>query len=72
MSWLGSDDDFALMMRDLRALAGAEALLMTTQDRALIKFLLSLVSQHAEAATLRARSVLARLQLEEVQEGGGT
>ncbi|MCT9077181.1 hypothetical protein [Streptomyces fulvoviolaceus] len=54
------DGHFGSLLRDLRALAGAEALLTTSDEIATIRFLLALTARHAETAMMRARLVLAR------------
>ncbi|MFJ6669178.1 hypothetical protein [Streptomyces sp. NPDC091383] len=54
------DGHFGSLLRDLRSLAGAEALLATTDDVPTVRFLLGLTARHAEAAMIRARLVLAR------------
>ncbi|GHE11516.1 hypothetical protein GCM10010339_71580 [Streptomyces alanosinicus] len=53
------DGHFGSLLRDLRALAGAEALLATSDDIPALRFLLGLTARHAESAMLRARLVLA-------------
>ncbi|MFF4934975.1 hypothetical protein ACFY2H_39900 [Streptomyces griseofuscus] len=58
------DGHFGSLLRDLRALAGAEALLATTDDISTVRYLLGLTSRHAEAAMIRARLVLARTKEE--------
>ncbi|GCB53541.1 hypothetical protein [Streptomyces sp. NL15-2K] len=63
------DGHFGSLLRDLRTLAGAEALLATADDIPSLRFLLSLAARHAEAAMMRARLVLARTK-EETKEGG--
>ncbi|WP_369390825.1 hypothetical protein AB5J72_26600 [Streptomyces sp. CG1] len=60
------DGHFGSLLRDLRALAGAEALLATSDDISTLRFLLSLTARHAEMAMMRARLVLAR-----TKEGDG-
>lgn len=67
---LGNDNEFGLLLRDLRALVGTEALLAVAQDLATIRFLLALAAHHADAAATRARWVLTRIALSE--EGGET
>ncbi|MHB9860067.1 hypothetical protein [Streptomyces sp. YIM S03343] len=54
------DGHFGSLLRDLRTLAGTEALLATADDIPTIRFLLALTAHHAEAAMIRARLVLAR------------
>jgi hypothetical protein len=54
------DGHFGSLLRDLRTLAGTEALLATADDIPTIRFLLSLTARHAETAMMRARLVLAR------------
>ncbi len=54
------DGHFGSLLRDLRALAGTEALLTVSDDIPAIRFLLSLTARHAEAAMMRARLVLAQ------------
>ncbi|MEU8972621.1 hypothetical protein AB0D11_25675 [Streptomyces monashensis] len=54
------DGHFGSLLRDLRTLAGTEALLATAEDIPTIRFLLALAARHAEAAMMRARLVLAR------------
>lgn len=54
------DGHFGSLLRDLRTLAGTEALLTTNDDITTIRFLLSLAARHAETAMMRARLVLAR------------
>ncbi|MFE7273724.1 hypothetical protein [Streptomyces sp. NPDC057623] len=54
------DGHFGSLLRDLRTLAGTEALLATSDDNTTIRFLLSLTARHAETAMMRARLVLAR------------
>lgn len=54
------DGHFGSLLRDLRALAGAEALLSTEDEISTIRFLLALTARHAETAMMRARLVLAR------------
>ncbi|MER7928468.1 hypothetical protein ABTY96_35875 [Streptomyces sp. NPDC096057] len=61
----GVDGPFGSLLRDLRTLAGTEALLTTSDDIPTIRFLLSLTARHAEAAMMLARVVLAQ-----TQEGG--
>ncbi|MFD4540954.1 hypothetical protein [Streptomyces bauhiniae] len=56
------DGHFGSLLRDLRTLAGAEALLSTADDVPAIRFLLSLTARHAETAMIRARLVLARTE----------
>ncbi|WP_329254022.1 hypothetical protein OG223_27585 [Streptomyces sp. NBC_01478] len=58
----GVDGPFGSLLRDLRTLAGTEALLTTSDDIPTIRFLLSLAARHAEAAMMRARLVLAQTQ----------
>ncbi|KUN00591.1 hypothetical protein AQI95_34360 [Streptomyces yokosukanensis] len=60
------DGHFGSLLRDLRALAGAEALLATSDDISTLRFLLGLTARHAETAMMRARLVLAR-----TKEGDG-
>ncbi|KOV63254.1 hypothetical protein [Streptomyces sp. MMG1121] len=60
------DGHFGSLLRDLRALAGAEALLATSDDIPTLRFLLGLTARHAETAMMRARLVLAR-----TKEGDG-
>ncbi|WP_369390940.1 hypothetical protein AB5J72_27290 [Streptomyces sp. CG1] len=57
------DGHFGSLLRDLRSLAGAEALLATSDDISALRILLSLTARHAETA---ARLVLAR-----TKEGDG-
>lgn len=59
-SAFGVDGHFGSLLRDLRALAGAEALLTTEDEIKTIRFLLALTARHAETAMMRARLVLAR------------
>ncbi|UXY29460.1 hypothetical protein [Streptomyces sp. HUAS TT20] len=59
------DGHFGSLLRDLRTLAGTEALLATADDIPTIRFLLSLTARHAETAMMRARLVLARTTDEE-------
>ncbi|MFG2927977.1 hypothetical protein [Streptomyces achromogenes] len=54
------DGHFGSLLRDLRTLAGTEALLATSDDIPTIRFLLGLTARHAETAMMRARLVLAR------------
>ncbi|MFF8728903.1 hypothetical protein ACF073_20735 [Streptomyces sp. NPDC015171] len=54
------DGHFGSLLRDLRTLAGAEALLATSDDIPTLRFLLGLTARHAETAMMRARLVLAR------------
>lgn len=58
------DGHFGSLLRDLRALAGCEALLATSDDIPTLRFLLALAARHAEAAMMRARLVLARTNQE--------
>ncbi|MGW0882902.1 hypothetical protein [Streptomyces sp. NPDC002671] len=60
------DGHFGSLLRDLRTLAGAEALLATSDDIPTLRFLLGLTARHAETAMMRARLVLAR-----TKEGDG-
>ncbi|MFJ9818795.1 hypothetical protein ACIRU3_26790 [Streptomyces sp. NPDC101151] len=62
------DGHFGSLLRDLRTLAGTEALLTTSDDLATIRFLLAMTARHAEAAMMRARLVLART--EQTGDGG--
>ncbi|MEU2608629.1 hypothetical protein [Streptomyces albus] len=55
---VGGDSEFWRLLRDLRALGGAEALLTVTDDVASIRDLLHLTVRHASAAADRARWVL--------------
>lgn len=57
---LGADGHFGHLLRDLRALSGAEALLAVTDDMPSIRYLLGLTYRHAEAAMTRAKSLLER------------
>ncbi|WP_406254775.1 hypothetical protein [Streptomyces chartreusis] len=54
------DGHFGSLLRDLKTLAGTEALLTTSHDMTTIRFLLSLTARHAETAMMRARLVLAQ------------
>ncbi|KUL34774.1 hypothetical protein ADL12_20630 [Streptomyces regalis] len=73
----GTDDDpvfcvdghFGSLLRDLRTLAGTEALLTTSDDITTIRFLLSLTARHAETAMMRARLVLARTKAPDTEDG---
>lgn len=65
----GVDGHFGSLLRDLRTLAGTEALLTTADDNAHIRFLLSLTARHAETAMMRARLVLARTKAEDGKGG---
>ncbi|GAA2085091.1 hypothetical protein GCM10009801_46620 [Streptomyces albiaxialis] len=56
---LGGDNEFWRLLRDLRAMAGTEALLTVTDDVPTIKYLLKLTARHASDAADRARRVLA-------------
>ncbi|MFG3252475.1 hypothetical protein [Streptomyces sp. NPDC048172] len=56
---LGGDNEFWKLLRDLRAMAGTEALLTVTEDVPTIKYLLRLTARHASDAADRARQVLA-------------
>ncbi|SDM63109.1 hypothetical protein SAMN04487981_10255 [Streptomyces sp. cf386] len=64
------DGHFGSLLRDLRTLAGTEALLSTSDDNKTLRFLLSLTARHAETAMMRARLVLARTSADNA--GGGT
>ncbi|MDO0912104.1 hypothetical protein QQM39_15000 [Streptomyces sp. DT2A-34] len=63
------DGHFGSLLRDLRTLAGTEALLTTSDDITTIRFLLSLTARHAETAMMRARLVLARTKAPDTKEG---
>ncbi|MFJ4799910.1 hypothetical protein [Streptomyces murinus] len=58
------DGHFGSLLRDLRSLTGAEALLATSDDIPTVRFLLGLTARHAEAAMIRARLVLAQTREE--------
>ncbi|MGW1615402.1 hypothetical protein ACWCQZ_39330 [Streptomyces sp. NPDC002285] len=66
----GVDGHFGSLLRDLKTLGGAEALLTTSHDMVTIRFLLSLAARHAESALIRARLVLARAQDVDGADGG--
>ncbi|WP_428935514.1 hypothetical protein [Streptomyces sp. ACT015] len=55
------DGHFGSLLRDLRTLSGCEALLTTLDEPGAVRYMVSLTARHAEAATLRARLLLARL-----------
>ncbi|MFJ3757121.1 hypothetical protein [Streptomyces sp. NPDC090080] len=57
---LGGDGHFGHLLRDLRALTGAEALLAVTDDMPSVRYLLRLTARHAEAAVIRAKALLER------------
>lgn len=57
---VGGDGHFGSLLRDLRTLVGAEALLTVSDDLPTIRFLLGLTARHSEAAMIRARLVLER------------
>lgn len=59
-TWLGDDGEFRLVLRGLRLLIGAEAMLTVVEDVDTIRWLLSLTACEAEAVMNRARLVLAR------------
>ncbi|MFE0130325.1 hypothetical protein ACFWY6_01825 [Streptomyces sp. NPDC059037] len=59
---LGADGEFGYLLRDLRVLVGAEAMLAVLQDLPTIRFVLQMTAVHAETAMTRARMVLARDQ----------
>ncbi|WP_263167707.1 hypothetical protein [Streptomyces sp. SCSIO ZS0520] len=61
---LGSDGQFGLLMKDLRSLVGAEALLAVTDDLKQVAWLLVMVAAHGEAASTRARWLNARIDPE--------
>lgn len=65
------DGHFGSLLRDLRTLAGTEALLSTSDDNTTLRFLLSLTARHAETAMMRARLVLARTRAEDADGGTG-
>ncbi|MCX5050984.1 hypothetical protein [Streptomyces sp. NBC_00474] len=65
------DGHFGSLLRDLRTLAGAEALLATADEIPTVRFLLSLTARHAETAMMRARLVLARTKTEEGTDSAG-
>jgi len=58
---LGGDGHFGSLLRDLRALVGAEALLAVSDDLETIRFLLNLTAHHADEAKRRATALLGRL-----------
>ncbi|MEU1630789.1 hypothetical protein ABZ746_37170 [Streptomyces sp. NPDC020096] len=62
MPLINDDGQFGRLMRDLRSLAGAEALLMTEDDAPTLEYALALVGRRGEDASARARLLLARLQ----------
>lgn len=61
-SGLGRDGEFGYLLRDLRVLVGAEALLAVTQDLPALRYVLQMAAVHAETAMIRARKLLARTQ----------
>ncbi|MCL8016467.1 hypothetical protein [Streptomyces sp. AS02] len=63
------DGHFGSLLRDLRTLAGTEALLSTSDDNTTLRFLLSLTARHAETAMMRARLVLARTKPDDADGG---
>lgn len=64
-SGLGADGEFGRLLRDLRILVGAEALLAAVDDLATIKFLLQMAAVQSEQAMIRSRRLLARMTLRE-------
>ncbi|WP_406415150.1 hypothetical protein [Streptomyces sp. NBC_01614] len=66
----GVDGHFGSLLRDLKTLAGTEALLTTSHDMVTIRFLLSLTARHAETAMMRARLVLAQAKDVDGADGG--
>ncbi|WP_405671382.1 hypothetical protein [Streptomyces sp. NBC_01530] len=64
------DGHFGSLLRDLRTLAGTEALLATADEIPTVRFLLALTARHAETAMMRARLVLARTRTEDAEDSG--
>ncbi|QEU94833.1 hypothetical protein [Streptomyces kanamyceticus] len=64
-SGLGADGEFGRLLRDLRILVGAEALLATVDDLATLRFLLQMAAVQSEQAMIRSRTLLARMTLRE-------
>ncbi|MEU1628696.1 hypothetical protein ABZ746_25980 [Streptomyces sp. NPDC020096] len=67
--YLGDDDTFAHLLRDLELLSGSKSLLVTVDDLPTIEFVLSMVGMHAEAAARRAQVIAARLRLQGGSDG---
>ncbi|MGW7001852.1 hypothetical protein ACWGCW_03205 [Streptomyces sp. NPDC054933] len=62
--YLGDDDTFAHLMRDLELLSGAKSLLATVDDLSVIEFVVGMVGVTTEQAARRAQLIAARLRLE--------
>lgn len=61
----GPDSDqvvLGYLLRDLKALAGAESLLSVAGDTRVIKYLLGMAAVHSETAMIRSRWLLARIE----------
>jgi hypothetical protein len=62
MALAGESGEFAILMQDLRRLAGCEALLAVTSDLPTLAFLLRLSEQSAMSVAASSRRVLERVQ----------
>jgi hypothetical protein len=58
---LGADGRLSLLLRNLRALVGTEALIATTDDLVTLKFLLELTVHHASEVTEAAQVLRGRI-----------
>ncbi|GAA1927498.1 hypothetical protein [Streptantibioticus ferralitis] len=66
--YLGDDDTFGHLLRDLELLSGTKSLLVTVDDLPTLEFVMGMVGVTAEQAARRAQLIGARLRL---QGGGG-
>lgn len=62
MAYASDGGEFAVLLRDLRALVGCEALLVVTHDLPTLAYLLTLTAQKAASAADAARRALERVE----------